>query len=126
MNVRDVSDGTSGYRSAYWEFVIDGTGTPMAQQVKTWAGGSGQTPAQLRQACIAQLSDDGRQGVRGASWAWAWTGEGGSYAHVLNPNENPCYNSYATDWLGNTLQPPSRYACRWSSGVNGRRWCQVY
>ena len=107
VNFKDIIDGTSN-TAAYSEFVIDGTGTPAAQQVKTWAGdGWTQNPQGLRQACLNQLNDDGRQGVRGASWAWAWTGEGGSYMHIMLPNENPCYNSSFTDWLGNTLQGPS-------------------
>jgi len=107
VTVADVIDGTSN-SVAYSEFIVDGTGTPFAQQVKDWAGdGWTQNPAALRQACMAQNNDDGRQNFRGGSWAWSWTACGASYAHVMGPNENPCYNTSFSDWLGNTLQPAS-------------------
>ena len=115
VNFRDISDGSSS-TVAYSEFIIDGAGTPIQQQVKTWAGsGWTQNPTGLRQACLVQQTDDGRQNMRGSSWAWSWTGSGGSYAHVMNPNENPCYNTSFSDWLGNTLQAASSMH---SGGVN--------
>jgi prepilin-type processing-associated H-X9-DG protein len=110
VNVRDVLDGTSN-TAAYAEFVIDGAGTPLAQQVKTWVGSAGMTPAQIRASCLPPNvpGDDTRQNTRGGSWAWSWTASGGTYSHVMNPNENPCYNynNNLGDWAGNTLQPAS-------------------
>lgn len=108
VTVGDIIDGASN-TVAYSEFVIDGTGTPFSQQVKTWTGDANtMTPAQLRVSCLANNVDDGRQGIRGASWAWAWVGEGSAYAHVMLPNENPCYmTNNVSDWMGNNLQPPS-------------------
>jgi prepilin-type N-terminal cleavage/methylation domain-containing protein/prepilin-type processing-associated H-X9-DG protein len=108
VNMRDISDGSST-TVAYSEFVIDGSGTPMAQQIKNWTGSGGMTPAQIRTACFADLTDDGRQNTRGGSWGWSWTASGGTYSHVMNPNENPCYNFNGNggDWAGNTLQPAS-------------------
>ena len=110
VNFRDVLDGSSN-TCAYAEFVIDGVGTPIGQQVKTWVGSGGMTPAQIRASCLPPNNppDDGRQNTRGGAWAWSWTAAGGSYSHVMNPNENPCYNfnGNSGDWAGNTLQPAS-------------------
>lgn len=107
VTMADIIDGTSN-TVAYSEFIIDGDGTPMAQQVKTWSGdGWTQNPAALRQACLVNNVDDGRQLFRGGSWAWSWTACGASYAHVMGPNENPCYNASFSDWLGNNLQSAS-------------------
>ena len=103
-----IIDGSSN-TVAYSEFVIDGAGTPINQQVHTWVGDAWtQTPAQIRLACLAPtVPDDGRQNFRGTDWAWSWAGCGAAYSHVMLPNDKPCYNTTFTDWEGNNVQSAS-------------------
>jgi prepilin-type N-terminal cleavage/methylation domain-containing protein/prepilin-type processing-associated H-X9-DG protein len=108
-----ITDGSSN-TVAYSEFIIDGAGTPLNQQVKNWIPDMGwsATPAQMRQACLTgvangSIGDDGRQNFRGCDWAWSWVGCGAAYGHTLLPNDPPCYNVTFTDWLGNNIQSAS-------------------
>lgn len=102
-----IVDGSSN-TAAYSEFIIDGVGTPIIQQVHTWVSASGwtSTPAQLRASClnIGLTNLDGRQQTRGGSWAWAWQSSGATYTHTMMPNDMPCHDpSGMSDWTGNTL-----------------------
>jgi prepilin-type N-terminal cleavage/methylation domain-containing protein len=102
-----ITDGSSN-TAAYAEFVIDGQGTPMTQQVHTWAGDQTMAPAVLRQACLSQPALSGRQGMRGASWAWSFQGNGSNYTHVMMPNDQPCHMmNNGSDWLGDSLMSAS-------------------
>ncbi len=103
-----IPDGTSN-TVMYSEFVIDGAGTPQQYQVKTWVGDAWtQTPAQIRQQCLTNTTDGGRQNFRGTSWAWSWPGTGNGYSHTMLPNENPCYDVNGNDdWNGSNIQAAS-------------------
>lgn len=105
VNLARVTDGSSN-TAAYSEFIIDGAGTPQAQQVHNWAT-AGANDAATRAACLAQTALSGRNGTnpggnRGASWAWSFVGNGAVYTHTMNPNDWPCH-SWSGDWEGNTL-----------------------
>jgi len=105
VSTASFSDGTSN-TAAYAEFIIDGLGTPPAQQVHNWAT-AGATDAATRQACLAVTSPSGRQNGsgenRGGSWAWSFVGNGSAYTHTMAPNDQSCH-SWSGDWEGNTLQ----------------------
>ncbi len=112
-----ITDGSSNTAS-YSEFVIDGPGTPINQQVHNWVSGTGADgwtngPAAIRQTCLTgvangSIGDDGRQNWRGTSWSWAWPGVGSTYSHTLMPNDVPCYlPQNFGDWLGDTSQSAS-------------------
>lgn len=107
VNFRDFIDGTSN-TVAYAEFIVDGAGTPPKYQVKTWAGDAWtQTPAQLRQSCLAlgetTANNSGRQNMRGGSFSWSFQGVGSAYTHVMAPNDISCHNGGGSDWLGCSL-----------------------
>ena len=99
-----ITDGTSN-TGAYSEFLIDGTGTPRNQQVHDWAT-AGATDAVTRQNCIDRTTLSGRQGMRGASWAWSFIGVGSVYTHTMAPNDKAC-QSWQGDWLGSNLMSAS-------------------
>jgi len=106
INLSSVTDGASN-TAAYSEFIIEGAGTPVEQQVHTWAGdGNSQTAAQIRQACLQLGVNDltGRPNLRGSHYAWSFSGVGATYTHTMAPNDRPCAitNGYS-DWLGGTL-----------------------
>ena len=102
--IAKVIDGTSN-TVMYSEFVIDGSGTPVNQQVHTWVSGS--TPAQARQSCLNTTGLSGRQGQRGSSWAWSFMGVGSVYTHVMLPNDQPCHLWRGSDWLGDNMMSAS-------------------
>lgn len=107
LKIASITDGTSN-TAAYSEFLIDGSGTPVNQQVHTWAGAGGNTNAQNRAACLAQGSLSGRQPERGASWAWSFQGVGTNYTHTMMPNDQPCHNfNVGSDWLGDSAMSAS-------------------
>ncbi|MBT4866334.1 MAG: DUF1559 domain-containing protein [Planctomycetaceae bacterium] len=111
VRFRDVTDGTST-TAAYAEFVIEPVGNfPVGsaqrnRQVHNWAGGVGSTPAANRQACLNQTALGGRPGMRGASFAWSFVGNGSTYTHTMAPNDKPCH-SFQGDWLGSNMMSSS-------------------
>ena len=104
VKMGSITDGTSN-TGAYSEFIIDSGDTPQNQQVHSWAT-AGATDAITRQNCINQTGLSGRQGQRGASWAWSFVGNGSVYTHTMAPNDQPCH-SFAGDWEGSTLMSAS-------------------
>ena len=101
VTTASVIDGTS-QTAAYSEFVIDGDGTPVGQQVHNWVNGN--TAAQIRQECLNLTALSGRQNMRGASWAWAFMGVGSGYTHTMAPNDKPCHcRNGCFDWMGDSL-----------------------
>ena len=106
VRMRDVTDGTSS-TAAYSEFVIEhdpAANGPKSHNVHSWAGGG--NPTALRNSCLAQGGLGGRYGMRGASWAWSFVGNGACYTHTMNPNDKPCH-SFEGDWLGSTMMSAS-------------------
>jgi prepilin-type N-terminal cleavage/methylation domain-containing protein/prepilin-type processing-associated H-X9-DG protein len=121
VRFRDVTDGTST-TAAYSEFVIEPTGNyPVGsinrnRQVHNWAGNPDQTPEQNRLDCLNQNSLGGRLGMRGASFAWSFQGNGAAYTHTMLPNDKPCHTVNGdTDWLGNNMMSASSMH---ANGVN--------
>ena len=110
VKMGSILDGTSN-TGAYSEFIIDAADTPQNLQVYSWAT-AGPTDAATRQACILQNGLSGRQGQRGASWAWSFIGVGSVYTHTMSPNDKAC-QSWEGDWLGSNLMSAS------SSHANG-------
>jgi len=114
-----VYDGLSN-TALYSEFVIEDNPTdsgPKSYTVQhgTWV--SGANPQQLRQNCLSNNSiDGGRYGMRGRSWAWAFSAAGANYCHVMLPNDKPClwYNG-GGDWEGSSMLSASSMH---SGGVN--------
>ncbi len=104
VKMGSMTDGTSN-TGAYSEFLIDGGGTPQSQQVFDWAS-AGPTDAATRQSCILQNNPGGRPGMRGASWAWSFVGNGSVYSHTMNPNDKACH-SFTGDWEGSTMMSAS-------------------
>ena len=104
VKMGSITDGTSN-TGAYSEFIIDGTDTPQSQQVYSWAT-AGPTDAVTRANCIAQTGLSGRQGQRGASWAWSFIGVGSVYTHTMAPNDKAC-QSWEGDWLGSNMMSAS-------------------
>ncbi|MEK6257070.1 MAG: DUF1559 domain-containing protein [Planctomycetota bacterium] len=104
VKMASITDGTSN-TGAYSEFLIDGSDTPRKHQVHDWAT-AGATDAVTRQNCINQNNLGGRPGMRGASWAWSFVGNGSVYTHTMNPNDKACH-SFAGDWEGSTMMSAS-------------------
>ena len=104
VRMGSLTDGTSN-TGAYSEFLIDSSETPQNQQVYSWAA-AGPTDAVTRQNCILQTALGGRNGMRGASWAWSFVGIGSVYSHTMNPNDKACH-SFTGDWEGSTLMSAS-------------------
>lgn len=101
-----IPDGSSN--TAFMsEFLIDqANATPQPKQVHDWAP-NGATPAELRKNCndMTKLSD---RRMRGASWAWSFTGVGTFYTHTMAPNDKACHSIQGRgDWGGDNLMSPS-------------------
>ena len=104
VKMGSITDGTSN-TGAYSEFLLDSVETPVNQQVYNWAT-AGATDAATRQSCILQTALGGRNGMRGASWAWSFVGNGSVYSHTMAPNDKACH-SFAGDWEGSTMMSAS-------------------
>lgn len=108
VSFASIKDGTSNTAS-YSEFVVADTTrndpTRKAHQkyqvYNHWANGSNTN--EVRNDCLAQGAnfDVGRWQMRGAGWAWSFSGVGAGYAHIMLPNERSCavFNG-GDDWYG--------------------------
>jgi prepilin-type N-terminal cleavage/methylation domain-containing protein/prepilin-type processing-associated H-X9-DG protein len=105
----NVGDGLS-QTAAYAEFLLDPGNSPRDNiPVYDWVRNC-TTPAQCRSICNAydktkriEVTDRGRRGMRGRSWAWSFAGQGATYTHTMKPNEHSCHNANTDDWHGNNL-----------------------
>ncbi len=116
VRMATILDGTSN-TAFYSEFLRKGPQIPWVattdnkiarMQLYEWAGGS--NTAQVRQNCLRQMSivAQSRMDLRGTGWSWSFIQSGGSYSHVMMPNEKNCW-SWQGDWKGSTLMSASSY-----------------
>ena len=108
-----ITDGTSNTAS-YSEFLIEDVGnppnwSPRAKKFRVYNWAVGNDHVALRRDCFVKFNasnQGGRLGMRGASWAWSFVGNGATYSHTMGPNEPSCH-SFEGDWLGSTMMSAS-------------------
>ncbi len=118
VTMANVTDGTSNTAS-YSEFVMQNRSRlntadrkQWREQVYEWGNtANGTSTADTRNRCLgeANLVADDRKEFRGRSWSWGFLGVGGSYSHVMMPNEKSCLSRDGNDWYGQTAQSASSY-----------------